>query len=372
MKNLKKNALLVSAAVIMMALSACGNGGGNSGGGKSSRRPTTSRPPVVSVSSEPKVFPMVNLKIDKGDGNPTTEEVMMGSRLTKPADPTAPAGKKFYGWKNVKNGGQIWDFDSDDLNVVMEDIELVPFFVDDLSVQTLEAELCPDITESLGNIDGQIGMDGMTYSGGQKGPGLIGRGYWDDQKGANEWNVSGNYYRDDDGKAHYATDADRNDPEKSCFGGFVHYNYVKNNVLTWNVNSDAAATNVTLLMRLSGEYGIDEEIQVFEGQGESRVSEWFDDTMFPVKVNGVALQYGKITIHNIVPKTFLDFQDYVVSAEVSLQAGANKIEMIVDNSVTLNGTIASSGPVIDCIKLYSSSNISWPTAKVSQLDMAEE
>jgi hypothetical protein len=23
-------------------------------------------------------------------------------------DPAAPAGKKFYGWMNTKNGGQIW------------------------------------------------------------------------------------------------------------------------------------------------------------------------------------------------------------------------------------------------------------------------
>jgi hypothetical protein len=41
--------------------------------------------------------------------------------------------------------------------------------------------------------------------------------------------------------------------------------------------------------------------------------------------------------------------------------------MVVNNNKTLNGTIAASAPVIDSIKLYSDSTITWPTAKYTNL-----
>ena len=42
--------------------------------------------------------------------------------------------------------------------------------------------------------------------------------------------------------------------------------------------------------------------------------------------------------------------------------------MTVDNKDTINGTIASTAPVVDCIKVFSSSQITWPNAKLSQTD----
>jgi len=114
-------------------------------------------------------------------------------------------------------------------------------------------------------------------------------------------------------------------------------------------------------MRLSAEYGIADPVT-----GE--VTSWVDDTTFPVTVNGTPLKYGKVTLHNVVPMLFIPFQDYFVSATVSLNAGTNIIQMKVDNKVSVNGTIASSAPVIDCIKLYSSSNLTWPKADPTNLD----
>ena len=43
-----------------------------------------------------------------------------------------------------------------------------------------------------------------------------------------------------------------------------------------------AAENVTIFMRVSGEYGLTEPHQIFEGQGEDRVYEVYDDESFPV------------------------------------------------------------------------------------------
>lgn len=121
-------------------------------------------------------------------------------------------------------------------------------------------------------------------------------------------------------------------------------------------------------MRVSGEYGLTEREQIFEGQGEDRVYEVYDDESFPVTVNGEPLKYGTQVIHNIIPKTFITFQDFFLGATVSLQAGKNTIQMTVDNKDTINGTIASTAPVVDCIKVFSSSQITWPNAKLSQTD----
>ena len=356
---MKKKIVLMGVMVACMVLAGC-----NNGTSKKSSKPTT-RSSVEEESSEPVVLPDYQVKIDSGDGNPTTKTVKLGTALDKPANPTAPSGQAFYGWRNVKNGGEIWDFESRDNNVVMGDVELQPVFVPaNQKVQALEAELCPDITERIGK-DGTPGMDGETYSGGQAGTGLIGRVSY--ENGKNKVNASGAYVREE-GIARYATEADFANPDTNVIAAYVHYNYVKGNTLTWEFESDVAAENVTLFMSLSGEYGLPEPIQVFEGEGEERVYEQFTDTDFPVKVNDVAVKYGTIAIHNIVPKAILPFRDFMVSATVSLKAGKNTIQMLVDNENTLNGTIKSTGPIIDAIKLYSPSTITWAKAKISQMN----
>lgn len=365
MKNLKKNVLFLGMMVATLALSGCGNGG-NSASTSSSKKPVTS-------SEVEDNRPEYTVKFVGADGAELSNtKIKAGDKIEKPADPTAPAGQKFYGWMNVKNGGQIWNFEDDTLGVIMEDVELKPLFVPaSQNVQTFEAELCPDITERTGK-DGTPGMDGVTYSGGQQGTGLIGRDYYDSEGKANEFGASGLYIRNESGVARYATAADLANPDTadSVFGGFVHYNYVNGNTLTWELESDAAATNVTIFMSLSGEYGLNEAFQAFEGTGEDRVFEKYNDKTFKVEVNDEALEYGEQTIHNIIPKTFIRFQDYLLSATVNLKAGKNVIKMTVNNTDTLNGTIASTAPVVDCIKVFSSSNITWQKAKLSQMDKA--
>ena len=363
MKKMKNKVLFLGMMVASLAMAAC-NG---NGGGSTSKKPSGSKSSSSEVSTSKVELPKFEVKIDSGNGDPKVEQIELGSALTKPADPTAPAGKVFYGWMNVKNGGQIWDFENRDNNAVMEDIELKPCFVPaGQQAQAFEAELCPDITERIGK-DGTPGMDGETYSGGQAGTGLIARVNYSKETKTNKYNASGAFVRED-GVARYATAADFDNPDVTVMAAFVHYNYVEGNTLTWELESDVAAENVTLFMRLSGEYGLPEANQVFEGEGEERVYETFNYEGFPVKVNDAPVNYGSITIHNIIPKTFLPFQDYMVSANVSLKAGKNTIQMVVNNLDTLNGTIKSTGPVVDAIKLYSSSNITWPKAKISQMD----
>ena len=282
----------------------------------------------------------VNYQNADGSASGTTTYVDSGSSISKPADPTAPSGQQFYGWMNVLNGGQIWNYDNEHLNKVMTDVTLKPLFVPEgMSPQVFEAEECPDFTLDSW---GPKGMPGATYSGGQNGLGLVGKDFI--INGETKYGTSGSYT-----------------VGTSQVAGFAHFLYCKGDTLTWELESDAAATNVTLFMRLSAGYGIADPLT-------DEVTSWVDQDTFPITVNGTKLEYGKVTLHNIIPMDFIPFQDYFVSATVSLVAGKNTIQMKVDNTVTLNGTIASSAPVVDCIKLYSTSNITWPGAMPSNLN----
>ena len=349
MKSIKNKLVMMVLLVSSMALAAC-NGGGNDkseAGSSSKKKPSSFVPSAISIAELPKY----EVKFLNADGSELSKEtVEHGSSLVKPNTvPTAPEGQKFYGWMNTKNGGQIWDFDSQDINVVMQDIELKPLFIPNLEAQPLEAELCPAITEA----NGGRGMDGATYSGGAKGSQLVNK-----RDKGHALKSSGDYFLEDDDSVRYATASD--DPE-DVFGSFVHFNYKKGNTLTWNINSSAAAENVVVMMRISGEYGL-------QNTETNEVAFTFDEDMFPIKVNGEKLKYGQITIHNVEPMFWNTFQDYYLSATVSLKAGANVIEAIVDNEVSLNGTIESTSPCLDCLKLFSTSEITWSEAKLANLE----
>ena len=281
----------------------------------------------------------------------STTYVNSGTVLNQaPATPNAPDGKVFYGWMNTKNGGQIWDFQAADLNLVLEDLELKPLFVDaNVDPQVFEAELCPAITDDRG---GQ-GMEGATYSGGAKGKQLVNRAF------DGEYKASGAFFQDEDGSVRFATESD---DQSMVFAGYVHFMYAKGDTLTWELQSDAAASNVSMLVRLGAEYAKPDPLS-----GEAKYT--FTDEEFQIKVNGTAIKYGKITMHN-VPEVgkFLNFQDFFMSAGLSLNAGKNTIEMVVNNDINLFSTIAAAAPCVDAIKLISSSTLTWPNAKLANFE----
>lgn len=253
-----------------------------------------------------------------------------GSPLQAPATPTAPAGQKFYGWMNTENGGQIWDFENESLNKIMGDTVLKPLFVSDLSEQKFEAELVPDFLDPKW---GPAGMPGDTYSGGQAGLGLIGKEELN-AEGKNKLGSSGLY-----------TIGEKN------YSAYVQFFYRKNDTLTWEINSEAAVSNVALFMRFSAEYGTPDPVT-------DELKNSFNHEEFEITVNGTRLEYGRITLHNIV-QTLIPFQDYLASTAVSLNAGSNTIQMKVNNNIRVTSAIKSAAPCIDCIKLYSSSALTF-------------
>lgn len=283
-------------------------------------------------------------------------KVTYGTPITQiPAAPTAPAGQTFYGWAEAANGHRVWNFDKTDVNKVTGETVLEPLFVKTGETRYLEAELCPSITAGTG-------MDGATYSGGQKGKGLIKKDY--DSVYSSTCDIDPFYWNKDDNGVVQVVDATAEgakkvDPKGENYGYFVHYFYVNGNKLTWNINVSEAAENVAVFGRFAAEYGIPNSTT-----GELASS--FTSDEVKVTVNGTALNYGEITIHNIVDKECVTFEDFYLGS-VNLQAGANVIEFIVDNTRTVNGTIASTSPCIDSIKLITNSTVTWSEAKVTNL-----
>ena len=351
---MKKKALLMGVMVAAMTLAGCGN---NTPASTSSRPASTSTskvlPPDV-LPEEPfeeggpfeeevgENWPSYTVTFDyQGNGTNAEQTVKYKGKLTKPADPTAPAGKKFYGWMNTADGGRIWNFNRRMLNAVMGNMTLVPCFVDaDKEAQTFEAEYTPDI---LG--PDETGMDGATYSGGQKGLGLIGRD-WDYELSAS-----------------HKLGALNADGDEYLPGAFVHFLYVQGDTLTWELESSAAASNVQLFMRLGAEYATYKEDF---GKGNKYS---FTDEMFTVKVNDNAIKYGTIEMRN-VPDVggFLPFSDYMISANVDLVAGKNVIQMKVDNDITIFSTAHATAPMVDAIRLFSSSELTWPEERLDNME----
>lgn len=339
--------ILLGALVASMALVACG-GNGDKGGEDASS--SGKAEPVDSIPEEPNeddlpaddTLPKFTATFNYGEGkDPVTYQVTQDRKIPKPEDPAAPAGKKFYGWMQDSAGGKIWNFNRQLLNSIKEDTTFTPCFIDEnLAEQTFEAEYCPIIIEAN---DGK-GLHGLTYSGGADGRQLIAT----DPK----YEVS----------ASHKVGTKYANGKKFIPGAFVHYFYVYGSTLTWEIESDVAVDNAIIAMRLGAEYGDPDPVT-----GERFYS--LDSGLFPLKVNGTTLDYGTITFRNIpdVGK-FLPFQDFVVNTPISLKAGKNTIEMVVDNNVGIRSAISSTAPTIDAIRIFSSSSLTWPTESLANME----
>lgn len=410
MKNVKtKKVALLTGVLSSLVLVACGGGGGETS--KTSKTSSaTSKTSSVATSSVAPVEEHISVTYKVEGQQDVVQDVLYGDPLVKPADPAAPQGKAFYGWKNLNNGGQIWDYEDENLNHARMDMVFEPMFIDPaIQPQFIEAELSPTITYPTF-------MPGATYSGGQQGKGLIGKESLDSETYLGSTTIKsfdyieynylkeGEYTRTRDkdivaGKKYFTKDGDTytevKNPVKddiksyyeyksvagicntfeedtlpananktpkhvdSDFGAFVHFMYKKGDTLHFEVEVDKAVENVIMFARYSAEYGLEDSHDVVECS--------FNENSFPITVNGEKMKYGTVKISNIIPKDYIKFQDFLVGTNIKLKQGTNIIEMIVDNNDTLNGTIESTAPVIDSLKLYTDAAITWPGAYVTNL-----
>ena len=165
-------------------------------------------------------------------------------------------------------------------------------------------------------------MEGATYSGGTSSYGLIGKDRDHDMNASNGW--------------------------------YVHFMYVQESVLEFNIHSDRDIDDVKFVARFSAEYRSIE----------------FNWEIYPIYVNGVDEDYGTIEIKDVPINGAGNkaFEDFLLFENVHFQKGNNKIEFKVDNNILMFGTALSTAPMIDCIKLTTAATLTWPEECPENLD----
>ncbi len=139
-------------------------------------------------------------------------------------------------------------------------------------------------------------------------------------------------------------------------GAFVSYLYARydnnayNTTLEFHIDASEAASGVHLVLRLSAEY---EDITI-------------NGDMYEVLVNGAKIGFDDITFTGAADATangsVLPFQDFEISADVVLMEGENIIQLRTANSRKqgAGGTMNSTAPMVDCIKLaVSGVELTW-------------
>lgn len=119
--------------------------------------------------------------------------------------------------------------------------------------------------------------------------------------------------------------------------------------LEFHIYATEATEDATLYLRLSAAYG------GFTINGNT----------YQVYVNDRSYNYSDIVF--AAPETgvdsysaYLPFEDYLISASVSLQQGENVIRLVVNNSDSMGGTTKATAPCVDCIKVATADGtLSW-------------
>ena len=247
-----------------------------------------------------KIYYTVTYHYNNGEED-YVREYEENTRLTSVSDPEYD-GYIFYGWYTSEDYEEKYVFGYR----ITENIDLYARWGQQY---TFEAE---DISFS--------GLVSPVYSGTTSGRGLIVQDIYD-RGASNGYYVMGQYATND---STYST------------------------TLTFNIVASEATDDAQLVLRLSAAYGS------FSINGDE----------YQVSVNGSTYYYEDIefTLPSGVDaySAYVDFEDYVISTNVSLVEGDNVIELIVNNSESLGGTTKAKAPCVDCLKIATADGtLSW-------------
>lgn len=233
------------------------------------------------------------------------EEVVKAGRRITPPDEPVRNGFYFAGWTTDPEGGAIFDFDNNRSTVSMD------FYAKWLKGYTFEAEFT--------DLEGKRGQG---TSDNTSGVGLI-QSVKDVLGNGTEMGMSNGYYV---GKLYYN-------------GAFLQF----------DINAAADVDDAVLVLRLS--------------------VDWYDmaftDNEWQVEVNGERLQYGSPVLNGAISEAEngdmykRPFENYVLDVPLQLHEGKNTIKLITNNSKNHGGTFNAETPLIDCLYIYSDTEVSW-------------
>lgn len=134
-----------------------------------------------------------------------------------------------------------------------------------------------------------------------------------------------------------------NDAIEASNDRVVGYLYESGVSLEFPLASDVAVNDVQLVVRITGEY----------------TTMSYDGNDFQVIVNGTPRDYERVTIE-ADQSGMQPCQDLIVIEGVSLNEGANMIQLMTNNTNAVTGTtFSANAPVVDCIKLTTTAVVTW-------------
>ena len=140
---------------------------------------------------------------------------------------------------------------------------------------------------------------------------------------------------------------------KASGGYYIAGLYVQGNELVFTINAEAAVTDAVLVLRLAAEF------RNITMSPDSTATDYYT-----ISVNGTAIDYAPITMQG-TDATVIDggqfpFEDYTITTSLSLKQGENVIRLITSNSNAYHvGTMRANAPMIDCMKIYAATTLTW-------------
>lgn len=331
--------------------------------------------------TEPVTYYTVTFDLNYPDAPTATQEVVESGRtVVAPADPERD-GYRFAGWYTEAEGGESYAF-----GPVTQDITLYAHWADENSViltmlwntegrwetyQTQAYESGNIITsDSLPSPtpDGYLFMGwytdeelaesfsrGFIYSDMVLYAKLL-KEYIFEAEETDISNISGTGYSNARGGREliFASD-DGAGPDMQASGGYyIAGLYVQGNELVFVINAEEAVTDAVLVLRLAAEF-----------RNIDMSSDPNADDYYTISVNGTPIEYSTISlvgtdIPDVVDGGQYPFEDYTITTSLSLQEGENVIRLITSNANAYHvGTMRANAPMVDCIKIYTSTVLTW-------------
>lgn len=135
-------------------------------------------------------------------------------------------------------------------------------------------------------------------------------------------------------------------------GYYVTYLYSPGLAISFVIESDRAVQDATIVLRVTAEtrgYALDPNLNDgYAGNGEIY-------SQYIISLNEEPIEYPTIEVEG----GWQPFKDFTLTTTANLKEGTNVITLTTANDHGLGGTMAGTAPVVDCIKITTSADLSW-------------